>query len=92
MRSVAGGAFNYTATRVNGERLFNGTSNSSGVQNQVWIKVETVRTNDATQAIETADITEDILALGVTEEAPSAMNLAAYTVSRRITERLIHPA
>ncbi len=55
----------YQATRVNGERLFMGR--------EVWIKVETVQTNDATGAIVTSDITEDILSLGVTEEAPSTL-------------------
>ena len=55
----------YQATRVNGERLFMGR--------EVWIKIETVQTNDANGAIVTADITEDILSLGVTEEAPNAL-------------------
>ena len=63
MRSVAGGSFNYTPTRVNGERLYTGGSR------EVWIKVETVRTNETTGEIETRDITEDILSLGVTEQA-----------------------
>ena len=55
----------YQATRVNGERLFMGR--------EVWIKVETVQTNDVNGAIVTSDITEDILSLGVTEEAPSTL-------------------
>lgn len=63
MRSALAGAFNKTATRVNGDRLFN-------AGRQVWIKVETVRTNAVNGAIVTADITEDILSLGVTEQAP----------------------
>lgn len=63
MRSVVGGPFNYQATRLNGERLFN-------AGREVWIKVETVQTNATTGAIITADITEDILSLGVTEQAP----------------------
>jgi hypothetical protein len=57
--------FGYIPTRVNGERLYTGGSR------QVWIKIETVRTNDTTGAIETTDITEDILSLGVTEETPA---------------------
>lgn len=52
----------YQATRVNGERLFVGGR-------QVWIKVETVRTDEATQNVITTDITEDILSLGLTEQA-----------------------
>ena len=51
---------NYQATRVNGERLFN-----SG--QEVWIKVETVETNETTGAIIAKDITEDFLSLGLTE-------------------------
>ncbi|NOT48959.1 MAG: hypothetical protein HOP17_14565 [Acidobacteria bacterium] len=70
MRSVVGGAFNYTATRVNGERLYN-------PGRQVWIKVETVQTNPVTQAIITADITEDILSLGVSEEIPAAITVTS---------------
>jgi hypothetical protein len=69
MRSIIGGAFNYTATRVNGDRLFNNGR-------QVWIKVETVQTNTVTQAIITSDITEDILSLGMTEEIPALSGIA----------------
>lgn len=69
MRSAIAGAFNYRATRVNGDRLFNNGR-------QVWIKVETVRTNAVTQAIVTSDITEDILSLGMTEEIPALSGIA----------------
>ncbi len=65
MKSSLASAFDYTATRVNGDRLFNNGR-------EVWIKVETVQTNNVTQAIVTTDITEDILSLGVTEEVPEA--------------------
>ncbi len=64
----------YQATRVNGERLFMGR--------EVWIKVETVRTDEATNAIITQDITQDILSLGVTEEAPSAIPVSGYAGTR----------
>ncbi|MGB7210053.1 MAG: hypothetical protein WBD27_15460 [Pyrinomonadaceae bacterium] len=69
MRSAIAGAFNYTATRVNGDRLFNNGR-------EVWIKVETVQTNAVTQAIVTSDITEDILSLGMTEEIPAPSGIA----------------
>lgn len=55
--------FNYRATRVNGDRLFN-------TGREVWIKVETVRTDAVTGLIVNVDITEDILSLGMTEAAP----------------------
>lgn len=54
----------YQATRVNGERLFTG-----GGGREVWIKVEMVSTDPANGAIITRDITEDILSLGMTEQA-----------------------
>ena len=63
MRTTAGGVFNYIPTRVNGERLF-------VIGRQVWIKIETVRTDTVTGATVTQDITEDILSLGVTEQIP----------------------
>jgi len=66
MRSVAAGPYNYIPTRVNGDRLFTGNPR------EVWIKVETVRTDPTTFAIITADITEDVLSLGVTEQFPAA--------------------
>lgn len=71
MRNTPTGAVNaYQSTWVNGERLHN-----SGME--VWIKVETVQTDDATGNIVTKDITEDILALGMTEPAPSAIGMTA---------------
>src|SRR5664279_5226054 len=73
MRSVSGGAFNYIPTRVNGERLYMGSPRA------VWIKIETVSTDATTGAINTTDITPDILSLGVTEEAPSSITLTAYS-------------
>jgi hypothetical protein len=69
MRSVSGGAFDYIPTRVNGERLYTGSPRA------VWIKIETVSTDATTGAINTTDITPDILSLGVTEEAPSSITL-----------------
>ena len=72
MRSTSGGAFTYTPTRVNGERLYTGR--------EVWIKVETVNTDTTTGAILTKDITEDFLSLGMTEQAvASSVNIASYT-------------
>ncbi len=65
--------FNYRATRVNGDRLFNAAQ--PGGLRQVWIKVETVQTNAVSGAIITSDITEDILSLGVTEEVPENPNV-----------------
>ncbi len=70
----------YRATRVNGERFYTG---GATVGREVWIKVETVRTNDATQEIVTSDITEDFLSLGITEQA-LAINDGA--VKFRITD------
>ena len=69
MRLVAGGAFSYVPTRLNGERLFN-------AGRQVWIKIETVQTDPTTLAIVTSDITEDILSLGITEQAPVVAGLS----------------
>lgn len=62
----------YRATRVNGERLFTGGFIPGTMdERQVWIKVETVSTRATDGAIITTDITQDILSLGVTEQAPS---------------------
>lgn len=67
--------FGYRSTRVNGERLFvNGR--------QIWVKVELVETDQATQSIISRDITEDFLSMGMTEAAPqtnAVMNIPAYT-------------
>lgn len=68
--STSDSGWGYKATRVNGERLF--------TNREVWIKIETVATDTATGAIVTKDITEDILALGVTYDAPSAMGIPGY--------------
>lgn len=81
MRSIAGGPFNYTPTRVNGERLYTGGNLPTGEPRQVWIKIETVQTNVATGEIMTADITEDILSLGVTEQSPASININNYSES-----------
>ncbi|MEO6587957.1 MAG: hypothetical protein ABIP06_01405 [Pyrinomonadaceae bacterium] len=53
----------YQATRINGERFYTGR--------EVWIKIETVGYNPATNLYETRDITEDILSFGITEPAPT---------------------
>ncbi|MEO8650026.1 MAG: hypothetical protein ABI539_12745, partial [Acidobacteriota bacterium] len=58
-------------TRINGERL----RTAAG---EVWIKVETVRTDPATGAIITQDVTEDILSLGMTEQPPSGVDINNY--------------
>lgn len=71
----------YRATRVNGERFYTG---GTAAGRQVWIKVETVRTNPADGSIVTADITEDFLSLGITERAPDIME--GSTVRFRITD------
>ena len=55
----------YQATEINGERFW---LNIPG--RELWIKVETVIFNSGTQVYDTVDITEEILSLGVTEEAP----------------------
>ncbi len=53
----------YQATAVNGNR-FN-TGNAGG--NETWIKIETVVFNPATITYDEMDITQDLLALGVTD-------------------------
>ncbi len=50
------------STRVNGNRLFN-----AGKEN--WIKVELVTIDSVTGTVTTVDVTQDILSLGVTDEA-----------------------
>ena len=66
------GTYGYTPTRANGERLY-----TAGTR-EVWIKVETVDSNAGTGVITTKDITEDFLSLGLTEEAPASIVMAAY--------------
>lgn len=61
------GSDGYKTTRVNGERLFTGGGR------EVWIKIETVSTEETTGNILTKDITADILSLGMTEEYPSEL-------------------
>jgi hypothetical protein len=55
----------YQATEINGERFWLNIANR-----EIWIKVETVIYNAVTENYDTMDITEEMLALGVTEEAP----------------------
>lgn len=71
----------YRTTRLNGERFFTG---GTAVGREVWIKVETVSTNPGDGTIVTNDITEDFLALGVTEVAPRIMD--GSTVKFQITD------
>lgn len=70
MRSTVGGPFDYLPTRVNGVRL------GAGGTREVWIKVETVSTDNATGNIITQDITADFLSLGVTEQPPAGLNIS----------------
>ncbi|MEW6362100.1 MAG: hypothetical protein AB1477_08305 [Acidobacteriota bacterium] len=58
----------YQATRINGERFY-----VSG--KQIWIKIETVDYDPATQSYVTRDITPDILSLGVTDPANSGISI-----------------
>ncbi|MBP9664263.1 MAG: pilus assembly PilX N-terminal domain-containing protein [Pyrinomonadaceae bacterium] len=60
----------YQATAVNGRR-FNTGGNGGG---ETWIKIETVVFNPATIRYDTQDITQDMLALGVTDAAPADAN------------------
>lgn len=67
----------YQATAINGNRF------RSDSTRQVWIKIETVVYNPATITYDTLDITEEMLALGVTDAAQSSMTLmdSGYTSS-----------
>lgn len=56
----------YQATAVNGDRFNLGIAGR-----ELWIKVETVVYNPASESYITEDITQDILSLGVTEAAPN---------------------
>lgn len=58
----------YQATALNSNRLY-------FADRQVWIKVELVRFDTATNLPVTQDITQDFLSLGVTEPAPLGNNL-----------------
>lgn len=66
----------YQGTRINGERFYTGK--------QVWIKIELVGINATTNAIETQEVTEDILSLGVTEQAPFALENYGTKDSRSV--------
>ncbi len=55
----------YQATKVNGDRF------NTGNGRETWIKIETVVYNAATIAYDTQDITQDILALGLTDPPPA---------------------
>jgi Tfp pilus assembly protein PilX len=76
----------YRATRVNGERFFTGGTVAG---REVWIKVETVSTNNATGAIVTNDITEDFLSLGVTEQAVNVNDSGGTNRFRMIDTRYV---
>ncbi|MBK8150098.1 MAG: pilus assembly PilX N-terminal domain-containing protein [Acidobacteria bacterium] len=53
----------YQATQLNGDRIY-----VSG--KQTWIKIEMVGFNPVDNTIQSRDVTEDILSLGLTEPAP----------------------
>lgn len=58
----------YKATALNATRMaMNGR--------ETWIKIETVSRSTADGSVQTADITQDILSLGVTEPAPIGTDL-----------------
>jgi Tfp pilus assembly protein PilX len=52
----------YQATPLNGNRFYTGS--------QIWIKIELVGINNMDNTVQTQDVTEDILSLGLTEQAP----------------------
>ncbi|CAN5380916.1 hypothetical protein BH10ACI2_BH10ACI2_05360 [soil metagenome] len=64
----------YTATKVNGDRFNSGTTGPNA--KETWIKVETVIYNPTTEVYDTQDITQDILALGVTSRPTSSTDTA----------------
>jgi hypothetical protein len=70
-------AMGYVPTRLNGERF-------KVAGRQVWIKVELVSTDQVSRAIITRDITEDFLALGLTEATPqtSVLTINSHTGTR----------
>lgn len=55
----------YQASRLNGDRFYLGISGR-----QMWIKIESNGYDQPTNTYVTADITQDILAFGMTEAAP----------------------
>jgi Tfp pilus assembly protein PilX len=80
----------YISTRVNGERFYTGGCTQPTVAcREVWIKVETVRTNPGDGSVITQDITEDFLSMGVTEPATQIMN--GSTVEFKITDNRWNP-
>ncbi len=95
-KPMIGGGSGYKTTRMNAYRLYSkandaGATYPGGMNREVWIKVEIVNVDAATLAITTTDITEDILSLGFTEEAPDNLlfrindsNYPAGTDSRAI--------
>ena len=60
----------YQATKINGERFNSGTTGPN--TEETWIKIETVIYNPVTETYDTNDITQDILALGVTQQPTSS--------------------
>lgn len=68
----------YVATELNGERFYRPPTAGGPVQ--TWIKIETVRYDAATQTYVAVDITEDILAFGVTEAAPIILGTNSFGV------------
>lgn len=74
----------YQATRLNGNRF-------AIPGREVWIKIETNGYDQPTNTYVTADITEDILSLGVTEAAPrlgSGSNFAITEPSNYYTNNI----
>lgn len=68
----------YQARRVNGHRFYTGasyTDNGLPANRQTWIKVELVTIDPATLAVQAADITVDILRLGVTHKDAAGLNI-----------------
>lgn len=69
----------YRGTRLNGERFYIGGQVPG---REVWIKVELVSIDQATQTTIAKDVTQDFLSLGITDEASSALNIDGYTGTR----------
>lgn len=78
----------YVGTELNGERFLRNFNQSNGAPVQMWIKIETVVYNPATQVYDKVDITEDILSLGITEPSPlvSDPRYAANADSRSVVK------
>ena len=70
----------YKATPLNATRMQ--IKPETGSTREIWIKVETVGFDDATDTVITRDITVDILSLGVTERAPieETAGLTQFTI------------